>query len=99
MYNGIKENKQAMLDHMCAAIMEMRANGREEDNHIIGLKLFKREKPEETWCGHFTEGEYVRVIWSDNPDRNDGYYDIYVDGDSALGIFHDVWKFVGKKLG
>lgn len=89
---GKEENKQAMLDYLCKSIMEMRVNGSEEYNHICGLKLFKRETPEKTWCRYFPAGDYVRIIWSDDPERNDGYYDVYVDGDSAWGMFLDVTK-------
>lgn len=99
MYNGIKEDTQKMLDNMCAAIMEMRANGTEKENHIIALKLFTRESDEKTWCKRFSKGKYVRVIWSDNPERNDGYYDIWVEGLSALGIFDEVWEFVSHHIG
>lgn len=98
MYNGKKENKQAMLDHMCNAIMEMRANGDEKSNHICALKLIKIEKDIKRRWGWQRSGEYVRVVWSDTPDRDDGYYDIYVDGDSAFGVFEDVWKYIGRKL-
>ena len=99
MYNGIKENKQAMLDKMCEAIMEMCANGSEEHNHIIGLRLFHRDEYEHTWCGDFQSGDYVRIVWSEHPERDDGYYDVYVDGDSAFGMFEDVWKKVRRCIG
>ena len=49
MYNGIKENEQKALDYLCACVMEMSANGREQDNHICDLRLFEREQPEKTW--------------------------------------------------
>lgn len=98
MYNGKKEDKQKMLDYLCKAIMEMRANGTVEHNHIMGLKLMHRDKPETTWCRNLPEGDYVRIIWSDDPERDDGYYDIYVDGDSAFGVFEDVWKVIRQKL-
>ncbi len=98
MYNGKKENKQAMLDHMCKAIMEMRANGSAECNHICALKLIKLEEDVKRWWGWQEKGEYVRVVWSDSPDRNDGYYDVDVEGDSALGMFEDVWRFISKTL-
>ena len=99
MYNGEYENKQRMLDCMCEAIMEMSANGSEKDNHIIALKLIHRDKDERTWCGSFFKGDYVRIVFSDNPERDDGYYDVYVDGDSCMGMFEDVWKRVKRSIG
>ena len=67
MYNGKWENKQRMLNCMCEAIKEMSANGIEEHNHIIAFRLFTREKEETTWCKAFPKGDYVRIVWSDNP--------------------------------
>lgn len=99
MYNGVKEEKQKMLDKMCEAIMEMEANGSENNNHIIGLRLFHRDEWESTWCGDFQPGDYVRIIWSEDPKRKDGYYDVYVDCDSCFGMFEDVWKQVKKSIG
>lgn len=98
MYNGKTENKKAMLSYMCKAIMEMRANGSKEYNHICDLKLIKLENDVKRWWGEQRKGEYVRIVWSDSPDRDDGYYDVYIEGDSALGVFEDVWKFVSRKL-
>ena len=43
------------------------------------------------------DGLFVRPIWSDNPDRNDGYYDIPVEGDSPWGVAIDVMKFLKSK--
>ena len=99
MYNGKSENKQAILDHMCQSIMEMSANGSEDTNHIIALKFFHRDAPETTWCGSFDKGDYVRVVWSDDPTRSDGYYDVFVEGDSGKGLFEDVWNFVKENIG
>ena len=98
MYNGLVENKQKMLDHLCAAIMETQANGTERQNHIVALKLIRRDETERTWCGDFEKGWYVRVVWSDDPDRSDGYYDIDVTGDSGFGMLDDVWKFISRKF-
>lgn len=99
MYNGKYEDKQKMLDKMCEAIMEMRANGSKEHNHIIKLEWMHRGEWGESWCRKFPPGDYVRIIWSENPDRTDGYYDVYVDGDSCMGMFDDVWKAVKKHIG
>ena len=81
MFNGKNEDKQKCLDYLCKAIMETRANGSESNNHIKELKLIDGKEPYE---------QVVRPIWSDNPDRNDGYYDINVTGDSAWAMIKDV---------
>ena len=99
MYNGKEENKQRMLDFMLGAIQEMGANGTEQGNPIIGLKLFTREKAESTWCRSFPAGDYVRIIFKDSPDRDDGYYDVYVSGDNCKGMFEDVWNRVKECIG
>lgn len=92
MYNGIKEDPQAMLNHMCAAIMEMSVNGSEKHNHICELRLIEIKEPIHQMWGWQYPGKYVRIVWSDSPERDDGYYDVYVDGDSAWGMFIDVFK-------
>ena len=99
MYNGKEENKQHMLDFMLGAIQEMRANGTAGNNPIIGLKLITREKDEQTMFGHFRAGDYVRIQFERNPERDDGYYDVYVDGDSCYGLFEDVWNRVKRCIG
>lgn len=99
MYNGQYENKQRMLDFMCGAIQEMRANGTPNHNPIVKLELFTREKDETTWCGCFPAGDYVRIQFKTNPTRDDGYYDVNVDGDSCYAMFEDVWRKVKRCIG
>ena len=98
MYNGIKEDMQKAIDYMCLAVMETRANGCEEHNHICGLKVIDLPEDVKRWWGWQEKGKYVRVIWSDSPDRDDGYYDININGSSAFGALSTVWKFIDKKL-
>ena len=99
MYNGKEENKQRMLDFMCGAIQEMRANGTVGNNPIVGLKLITREKDEQTMFGFFPQGDYVRIQFESNPERDDGYYDVRVEGDSCFGMFEDVWNRVKQSIG
>ena len=99
MYNGKWENKQRMLDFMLGAIQEMRANGTTGHNPIVKLKLITRETDEKTWCGFYPAGDYVRIAFENNPERNDGYYDVNVDGDSCYGMFEDVWNRVKQCIG
>lgn len=99
MYNGKEENKQKMLDFMCGAIQEMRANGTPGNNPIVGLKLITREEDERTFFGFFPKGDYVRIQFENNPERNDGYYDVNVEGCSCFGMFEDVWSRVKRSIG
>ena len=85
MYNGEREDKQKCLDYLCKAIMETRANGSEGNNHIQELRLLNGKE-----IGNPRYEEVVRPIWSNNPTRDDGYYDINVTGDSAWGMMLDV---------
>lgn len=87
MYNGKEENIQKALDNLCAAVMETAANGTEEHNHIIGLKYMEKDRR-----------KYIRVIWSDDPDRDDGYYDINVDCCSLWGMITTVMEWLKKRL-
>lgn len=93
----MKENTQKALDYMCKSLMETSANS-VEYNHICELKLIELPEAIERWWGYQGEGKYVRVVWSDNPNRDDGYYDICVSGCSAFGVLSSVWKYIDKKL-
>ncbi len=79
MYNGNDENKQKCLDYLCKAIMETRANGSENNNHIQELRYLDGQ----TCNQELRFEQVVRPVWSNNPERSDGYYDINVTGDSA----------------
>ena len=92
-----KENIQAALDHLCAAVRETRNLGIDEYNSILELRLIERTEEETNKFGkYFPVGKYVRPIWSNNPERNDGYYDIYVEGDNCMGVLCDVWNFLRR---
>ncbi len=90
MYNGKEENIQKMLDCLCDSIRETRASGTDKNNPLEKLLLIHRENDERTWVGTFYRGDYVRLVWKDMPNRSDGYYDIYVDGLSGIGILFKV---------
>jgi len=94
MYNGKKEDMQKCLDYLCKAIMETRANGSEENNHIQELRLIEAADSKEP----IAYERVVRPIWSDNPERNDGYYDINVTGDSAWAMIKDVINGLSSTL-
>lgn len=78
------ENKQEALNNLLAAINYTSVN-RPVGNYIMALK-------------YIPEKEVVRVVWSYNPDRNDGYYDINVACDSAWGMLNDVMNYLHKRL-
>ena len=96
MQRDAKENVQQMLDYLLAALRETRAFGIDEYNSIVGLDLIDREESYKNgvWL---RDGKHVRVRWYNNPDRDDGYYDICVEGNSAIGTFLAVADFIRSK--
>lgn len=98
MYNGKEENLQKALNYMCLAVMETRANGAAEHNHICQLRAIDLPEDTKRWWGWQEKGKYVRVVWSDDPNRNDGYYDICITWCSAFGALNAVWEFIDHKL-
>ncbi len=98
MYNGQNENIQKMLDSLAESIRETRASGSEDNNPLEKLVLIHRDNDEHTWCGNFYKGDYVRLVWKDYPDRNDGYYDIWVEGESGISIIYSVVGYLKKNI-
>ena len=79
----MRENKQVFLDRICEALQETDAarpfigrNGLLEIRYIL--------KP--------NGDEIARPVFEDNPERDDGYYDINISGDSCIGIWYDITK-------
>ena len=93
-----KEIAQEALDLFSKIIEVTGASGREPHNRIIGLKLIDRKGCKDMIGRPIRDGLFVRPIWSDNPDRNDGYYDICVEGDSPWGAICDVIKDLQYKF-
>ena len=89
------ENKQKALDSLLETINECSAND-PKYNHIIALKLIDRKGCKDMFGRELPDGKYVRIVWSDNPDRNDGYYDVCVDGDNTMGMLCDVFARIKK---
>ena len=83
---------QKVLDLLTEIITITKASGSEEHNHIIGLKLIDRVGCINMAGYRLRDGLFVRPIWSNNPERADGYYDICVEGDSPWGMIIDVIK-------
>ena len=82
-----KENKEEFCNKFCE-LLRMTSNlGNDNYNSLVALKYFKDDKGE----------EFVSPRWKNNPDRDDGYYDIRVTGDNCMGILTDVFeRFVRK---
>lgn len=97
MQKDVKENVQQMLDYMLAALRETRAFGIDEYNSIVGLDLIDREEKTTEYGTHLRSGKFVRVRWYNNPNRDDGYYDICVEGNSAVATFLAVADFIRHK--
>lgn len=93
----MNENKQKALDYLLMAINETNRN-LPTSNHIIALKLIDRKDCVDMFGRKLHDGQYVRVVWSDDPNRDDGYYDINVEGDNAMGCLVDVMAWLNKKL-
>lgn len=51
-------------------------------NGLLDFKYFVKENGD----------EIIRPIFEENPNRDDGYYDINVSGDSVLGMIDDIYK-------
>ncbi len=89
---------QKALDLLTQIIEVTQASGSEPHNRIIGLKLIDRVDCVSMFGQKLPNGTYVRPIWSDNPERNDGYYDINVNGDSPWGAVCDVIRELKHKF-
>ena len=93
-----KEIGQKALDLLAQIIEVTQASGSEPHNRIIGLKLIDRKDCVSMFGQKMIDGCFVRPIWSDDPERNDGYYDIIVEGDSPWGMVCDVMKTLQYKF-
>lgn len=87
-----------VLKHLQGILDVTRVAGSEEHNHIQELKLIDRKGCKNMFGEPLMDGLYVRPVWSDNPDRDDGYYDINVEGDSPWGVACDVMQWLKKKF-
>lgn len=93
-----KEIAQKALDLLTEIISVTKASGSEEHNHITGLKLIERRNCKNMLGYNLRDGLFVRPIWSNNPDRDDGYYDICVEGDSPWGAVIDVMRDLERRF-
>ena len=90
------EDMQKALNHLCDAIRETRNLGVDEHNSILELRLIERKGAKDMFGRSLQDGMYVRPIWSHNPNRDDGYYDIPVDGCNTMGVLCSVWDFLRR---
>ena len=93
-----REIAQKALDLLSEVIEVTGASGKEPNNRIIGLRLIDRKDCKNMFGQPMRDGLFVRPIWSDNPDRSDGYYDICVECDSPWGAVCDVLKALQYKF-
>lgn len=92
-----KAEIESMLNSLVVALYYTSVGAHVDGNHIIRFDLVERAKPETNGFGAvFNPGDYVRPVWSDNPERNDGYYDINVSGESVNGVFYSVTRWLTK---
>ena len=88
---------EEVLKHLQAILDVTSASGSKDHNHIQELRLIDRKGCKDMFGRPKMDGLFVRPVWSDNPDRNDGYYDIPVEGDSPWGVAIDVMKFLKSR--
>jgi hypothetical protein len=78
----ITENKQEIANKICEALQLTRQFAPHQGNNgLLELRYIKSEN------GY---SEYLRPVFEAEPDRNDGYYDINISGDSGTAVFIDV---------
>ena len=79
------ENKKEFCDKLCE-LLRMTSNlGSDVNNPLIELRYIKKDNGV----------EIVRPLFTSDPERNDGYYDVNITGDNCMGILSDVYtKFI-----
>lgn len=93
-----REIGQQALD-LLAQIFELTgASGKAPNNRVINLKLIDRKGGTDMFGNPLRDGLFVRPVWSDDPERDDGYYDICVNGDSPWGMIYDVMRWANTKF-
>ena len=98
MSNKEKAEIVAMLDSLIKTLHFTTVGKHYKDsNYILRFDLIERERSEINRFGKFfAAGTYVRPVWSNNPNRTDGYYDINVSGENVNGVFYSVTKWLTK---
>ena len=91
------ENTQKALNSLLQAIRETNNFGQDGHNSIVGLKLIDRKGCKDMFGSPKPDGKYVRVIWEDNPNRDDGYYDINVECLNTFGVLYTVMQWLNAK--
>lgn len=70
---------------LATTILISKGSGDYAGNHVMDLQIIEKNND-----------IYVRPIWSAHPDRDDGYYDIIITGDSPWGAIVDVIAKLNK---
>lgn len=87
--------RQQILDSLLATI---NLTGRNDTgNYIKELRFIERKGCKDMWNRPLPDGDYVRIVFADHPDRDDGYYDISVEASSEWGMMVDVVKYLNAK--
>ena len=88
---------EEVLKHIQAILDITEVCGNKGHNHIQELRLIDRKDCKNMFGQPIMDGWHVRPIWSNNPERNDGYYDINVEGDSPWGVACDVMRWLKNR--
>ena len=92
----MEENIQQALDYLLLALNQ--TNNWQDHNHIVRFIYMDRVGCKDVFGRELPDCKVVRPVWSDCPDRSDGYYDINVECDNCMGVLLDVMGFIRKKF-
>ena len=82
-----KEDKQAICDAFLKTLQLTSAAGNPKNNRVVELQYIVKENGD----------EIVRPIFEDGAGNN-GYYDVYVTGDSGIAILMDLDRGFVRKV-
>ena len=84
----MREDKQLFLNKVCEALQNTSAAAPGlGHNGLLEIKYIKKPNGD----------EFARPVFEDFPDRDDGYYDVNISGDSCIGIWIDLTdKFIRR---
>ena len=83
-------NTQMAMTLLCEAMKACHASGYVKGNYIERLDVIERKNCKDMFGNKLTDGLVVRPVWSDGMHKDDGYYDINIEGDSGWGAIIDV---------
>ena len=86
------------MDKVMELITMTGKTGTTGHNPIIALKVIDRKDCKDMWGRVLANGLYVRPIFEDDPERDDGYYDINIEALNDWGAAREVINWISKKF-